>query len=276
MNVTKSSSKAGVYIDVSNIYRNGGSRMQYDVLREFACRDGVELVRLNAYVSFDADRAKKDRAYNENTNRFFSVLRDYGYKVIVKEVKWYEDDSGKRFGKANADLDLAVDMLLQSQNLDRILLVTGDGDFTQVVRAVQNRGCRVEILALDNVSMELRHEADMYISGYIVPNLLPTSTNNSAKWGEPGSRVRGVCYFHKQDGDFGFMRYLTKIVPEIWQTDTQHINSPYQPVYFHDSHLPGNVNPANLPSHSHIFEFELTPSTRDKDSFQAKDIKLIS
>ena len=32
-----------------------------DVLREFACRDGAEPVRLNAYVSFDADRARSGK-----------------------------------------------------------------------------------------------------------------------------------------------------------------------------------------------------------------------
>jgi hypothetical protein len=37
--------KVGVFIDVANIYMNGGQRMQYDVLREFACRDGSEPLR---------------------------------------------------------------------------------------------------------------------------------------------------------------------------------------------------------------------------------------
>ena len=37
--------------------------MRYDVLREFACRDGAEPARLNAYVSFDADRARADPVY---------------------------------------------------------------------------------------------------------------------------------------------------------------------------------------------------------------------
>jgi len=55
-----------------------------------------------------------------------------GYKVIEKRVKWFVDEAGNRYGKANADLDMAVDVLLQSENLDRVLLITGDGDFVQV------------------------------------------------------------------------------------------------------------------------------------------------
>ncbi len=70
----KSTSRVGVYIDASNVYRNGGSRMRYDVLREFACRDGSEVVRLNAYVSYDAERARVDPAYSTSVNKFFAGI----------------------------------------------------------------------------------------------------------------------------------------------------------------------------------------------------------
>ncbi|GAB4435483.1 MAG: hypothetical protein Kow00120_02290 [Anaerolineae bacterium] len=268
-----SSSKVGVYVDVSNMYRNGGRKMRYDVLREFACRDGAELVRLNAYVSYDAERARTDEEYHTNVNRFYSMLRDLGYKVIIKEVKWYKDEAGKRYGKADADLDLAVDMLLQSENLDRVLLVTGDGDFDQVVRAVQNKGCRVEIVALDNVSRDLRLEADMFMSGYLIPNLVPTTNANPHAWGEVGSCVRGLCYYHPQD--YGFMRFLTEIAPGLWLTDTRHAASPYATAYFHDANLPRELNPDRLPSYDHIFEFTLAES-RGHDGFQALDISLVT
>jgi len=262
-------SKIGVYVDTANLYRSGGQRMQYDVLREFACRDGAELLRLNAYVSYDADRAKTDTVYARNVNRFYSVLRDFGYKVIVKEVKWYEDESGKRYGKADADLDLAVDMLAQSANLDRVLLVSGDGDFSKAVKAVQNKGCRVEVIAMDNVSLELRQEADMFISGYLIPNLIPVS-NDTALWGQIGSVVRGVCYFHKLD--YGFMRFLGKISSDIWIIDAKRPDSPYKTAFFHDTNLPNTVDPQTLPNYNHVFEFELTESTRRDGSFEATNI----
>ena len=54
-----SSSKVGVYVDAENLRLNGGFGMQYDVLREFACRDGAEAARLNVYVAYDEDRAAK-------------------------------------------------------------------------------------------------------------------------------------------------------------------------------------------------------------------------
>lgn len=271
-----SASRVGVYVDVANMYFNGGRRMQYDALREFACRDGAEPLRLNAYVSFDAERAQDDVAYRDGINKFHSKLQDFGYKIIRKEVKWYQDDD-KRYRKANADLDLAVDVLLQSKNLERILIATGDGDFVRVVRALQNNGCRVEIVALDNVSGDLRHEADMFMSGYLIPNLIPIDNNynDGLDWGDVGSRVRGICYRHGDRG-YGFMRYMKRINSGLWLTDTRHPDSPYESVYFHDSSIsPRNFSFSSAPTQNYIFEFDLIESNRT-DGLEAVNIRPIS
>lgn len=272
----RSHARIGVYIDVANMTRNGGYGMRYEVLREFACRGQAEPVRLNAYVSFDADRSESDPSYREGQQGFYSLLRDFGFKVIQKNVKWYTDESGNRFGKANADLDLAVDALLQSDNTDRILLCTGDGDFVQVVRALQNKGCRVEVVAFENVSADLRREADLYMPGYLIPNLLPTSApRGSPAWAELGSRVRGVCYNHTGKG-YGFLRFMKTISPELWRIDPRQADSPYESVFFHNSQLPEDVHVSDLPSRSMIFEFELVRAEGRENSLQAVNMQLVS
>ncbi len=277
MTMIQSTAKVGVYCDVANMYRNGGQRMQYDMLREFACRDFAEPVRLNAYVTYDAERAQRDYTYRDGARSFHSKLRDYGYKVIVKEIKWYRDDSGSRYGKADADLDLAVDALLQSEKLNRVLIASGDGDFVNVVRALQNRGCRVEIVGLDNTSNALRREADLFISGFLIPGMIPMRAPGSSRveWGEIGSRVRGWCYWHEDERGFGYMRFLRKIAPGLWFTDARHPDSPYQTAFFHDSNLPSTVRPTNLPSRRHVFEFELQPSEKS-EGLQALELELAS
>jgi uncharacterized LabA/DUF88 family protein len=267
----------GVYVDVANINRNGGYGMGYEVLREFACRDHAEAVRLNAYVSYDAEKARRESYYYHRTNSFYSVLRDFGYKVIQKEVKWFVDEDGNRVAKANADLDLAVDALLQSEKLERVLLVTGDGDFVQVVRALQNKGCRVEVVAFRNVSSELRREADLFMSGYLIPDLLPIERDGGVNsWGEIEHRVRGICYYHK--ADFGFMRFLKRIDQNLWMTDAKHPDSPYGTAWFHDTSLPmgsnGPVGP-DLPSRRYFFEFKLVRAEQDK-GLRAVDIQIVA
>ena len=268
-----SSTKVGIYVDVENINRNGGYGMQYDVLRKFVCHDGAEPVRLNAYAGFDRQRSCKDEKYREWSRNFFSRIRSFGYKLVEKEVKWYQDESGNRFGKANADLDMAVDALLQSENLDRVIMATGDGDFTQVVRALQNKGCRVEVIAFDNVSSDIRKEADMYISGYLIPNLLPI--RDSRTWGDIGARVRGVCYYYRKEEGFGYMRFL-KEFGQLWITDSREDHSPYQTAYFNNDCMQANGGIlAGLPSRSHIFEFSLIESERYEDQLQAENIFLV-
>lgn len=281
MLASTSATKVGVYIDVANLNRNAGYGMRYDVLRDFACRGGAEPIRLNAYVTYDDQRAEGDISYREGQVNFFSVLRDFGYKVIEKNVKWYTDEAGERFGKANADLDMAVDLLLQSENIDRVLLSTGDGDFVRVVQALQNRGCRVEVVAFENVSSDLRREADSFVSGYLIPNLLPIRSASSAPtWGKLGSRVRGVCYNHSGKG-YGFLRVMKTVGSALWKVDSRDTDSPYMSVFFHDSQLaPTGVHYTELPSRNIIFEFELARSERDKDgeegNFQAVNMQVVS
>ncbi len=256
--------QVGVYVDVANIAQNGGYGMHYNVLREFACRGESAAIRLNAYVVHDAERARDDSAYRDGQRGFHDVLREQGFKVIVKNVKWYADEKGGRIGKSNADMELAVDALQQSQNLDRVVLVTGDGDFVQVVQALQNRGCRVEAIAFDNVSSDLRRSADMFTSGYLVPGLLP-ALERGPKWGEIGSRVRGVCYYFKADKGYGFLRFMGRISDNLWDVDSRKAGSPYQSVFFHVSELPNNFPLADLPSREIVFEFELTKAVKKNE-----------
>lgn len=251
--------RVGVYVDVENISRNGGRGMRFDVLRKFACRQGGTPIRLNAYLAFDEDRAVRDLQYRERENRYQSAVRDFGFKVFRKPVQWYENEDDQRVSKANTDLDMAVDMLLQSGRLDRLVLATGDGDFTKVVRALQNKGCRVEVVAFKNVSLELRREADFYISGYLIPGLQPTHLieGNSREWGAIGSRVRGVCYHYDIERQFGFLRYLEDCEGDLTETDTRVERSPYGSAFFHHSELPTDFDSRGLPSRSALFEFTL-------------------
>lgn len=272
-----SNTKVGLYVDAANLALNGGRFMRYEVLRDFACRGGAQAVRLNAYVSYDARRAETDLIYRKGQFEFHQVLRDLGYKVIEKEVKWYVDESGQRFGKANVDLDLAVDALLQSENIDRVILATGDGDFVQVVRALQNHGCRVEIVAFDNVSNDLRRECDLFMSGYLIPNLLPVSRNRgSPAWGELGSIVRGTCYSRDPAKPYCFLRYLDNLAGELWKIDSRQADSPYKSLFCHNSQMPESFDLSLLPSRNIVLEFEIGEGNDPSKGNQAMNVTWIN
>ncbi len=271
----KSMAKVGVFVDVVNLYRNGGQRMRYDVLREFARRDAADPVRLNAYVSFDRLRADDDPEYKRRTQGFHAALRELGYKVIVKPVSTYLDEGGNRVTNTHTDLEMAVDILLQSEKLDRILIASGDGGFVRLVRSIQDKGLRVEVVALENCSNDLRFEADLFLSGYLIPDLIPITGDRQQTWGDVGSRVRGWCYWHHREEMYGFMRFLKEIAPGLWISDTRHPDSPYGTAFFHDSNLPYEVVSEDLPNRDLLFEFKLIDAER-QDGLQAVEIQMVS
>src|SRR3974377_2139249 len=155
--------RVGVYVDSMNIMRSGGYGMRYEVIRRLAGFNTDEAARLNAYVAIDEERAISDPAY-KNTLNFILTLRDLGFKVVEKPIRWYTDDSGRTYGKANLDMEMALDIISQSEKLDLIYLFTGDGDFVSVVTKVQNKGCRVELVAFANVSSRLRRGGGRFLT----------------------------------------------------------------------------------------------------------------
>jgi uncharacterized LabA/DUF88 family protein len=272
MNSRGTGLRVGVYVDVENIARTGGRGMRFDTLREYACREGGEAIRLNAYLAYDEERAQHDPDYRNKATRFHFALREQGFKVIEKQIQWFTNEDGVRVSKANSDLDLAVDVLLQSAKLDRVVLVSGDGDFVQVVRALQNMGCRVELVGFQNVSYALRCESDMFFSGYLIPGLLPAPAKAPA-WGEVGARVRGTCYHYNAEKGFGFLRYLVRL-ENLTVTDTREPNSPYREAFFHRSQVPATLDPAQLPSRDMVFEFTLNPG-RDGANMEASELSVV-
>ncbi|MET0046851.1 MAG: NYN domain-containing protein [Sedimenticola sp.] len=256
--------KVGVFVDAENIKFNGGYQLRYDILRHFAARNSGTLLRLNTYLAFDQERARKDNEYAKKSNIYQQMVRDYGWKITVKTVRRFTDEEGNVTTKANADLDLAVDAMLQAENLDLILLVTGDGDFLQVVTALQNRGCRVELLGFKNVSKQLQRQVDAFYRGYLIPDLLPFPHEPRNEWGKPGSCVRGVCTKWFPDKGYGFLRFIREISPNLWITDPRDPDSPYESVFCHANELAENVTPEELMNRDTIVEFYLEESEVDE------------
>ena len=81
----KSICRVGVHVDAHSVIGSGGRRTGYDVLRESACRDGSELVRLNAYVSCDAERVWVNADQSLESQLTASSLVEGGCEACVIE-----------------------------------------------------------------------------------------------------------------------------------------------------------------------------------------------
>ncbi|GAK32545.1 NYN domain-containing protein [Iodidimonas nitroreducens] len=156
--------KIGVFIDGANLFATARSlnmEIDYKKLKTFFAEKG-RLIRIFYYTAMidDAD---------------YSPLRplidwlDYnGYTLVTKPIKEFTDDQGRRKVKGNMDIEIAVDMLALSENLDHVVLFSGDGDFRRLIEAIQRKGVRVTIISSNStqpsmIADELRRQADQYV-----------------------------------------------------------------------------------------------------------------
>lgn len=82
------------------------------------------------------------------TVKFFSKLEKFGYHLYLKPVKAYWDErEGFKKRKANCDVDMAFRLMLEKDNFDRIIVLSGDGDFLSVLKYLKEVGKEVLIFA---------------------------------------------------------------------------------------------------------------------------------
>lgn len=240
--------KAGIFLDMDNLVRNGGWGMRFRTVRELVEARGATVVRANAYMAIDREREAADAEFRKKKKNFRAAIRREGYHLVLKRVQRYRGEvEGETVVKADVDLDLAVDALLQSENLDYVLLGTGDGDFLRLVRAIQNRGKRVDLLSFANTSTELVEEVDFHFSGFLYPDVLPSDK-------EEPDRARGYMHHVVEDKGYGFLTVQTGLgIDDVRDDVFLHIND-----FEGESGYPvNNERFARLRDSGAIIEFEM-------------------
>jgi len=156
--------RVALFIDGANLYATAKS-LQFDIdyrrlLGYFRAR--ARLLRAIYYT------ALMDDAEYSPIRPLIDWLDYNGYMVITKPAKEFTDSLGRRKIKGNMDIELAVDVMQLADQLDHIILFSGDGDFRSLVQAVQGRGRKVSVVSTlvtrpPMVADELRRQADQFI-----------------------------------------------------------------------------------------------------------------
>lgn len=79
--------------------------------------------------------------------RFYLKLKQFGYELHLKPVKFYEQDDGTTRRKANCDVDMAFWLMREKDKFDRAVILSGDGDFLPVLKYLRSEGKEIIILA---------------------------------------------------------------------------------------------------------------------------------
>ncbi|MGA0393703.1 MAG: NYN domain-containing protein, partial [Rhodospirillales bacterium] len=153
--------RIALFIDGPNLYaaaKSLGFDIDYKNLLESFRRQG-RLVRAYYYTAL-----AEDQEYSP-IRPLIDWLDYNGYTMVTKPAKEYTDSTGRRRYKGNMSIELAVDMMEMAPNIDHAVLFSGDGDFRQLLEAMQRRGVRVTVISTFRarspmVSDELRRQAD--------------------------------------------------------------------------------------------------------------------
>ena len=145
--------RVGVFIDVQNMYYSAkalyGKKVDFGKILEVALQDRI-LVRAIAYVI---------KSESEQEQPFFESLKKRGLELRIKELQTFLDGNKK----GDWDVGIAMDVMRLASKLDVVCLVSGDGDFAELLKHVKSLGCKAEALAFgQSSSILLREEAEQF------------------------------------------------------------------------------------------------------------------
>ena len=148
------SQRVAVFVDVQNMYYSAKQLFNSKVNFANLLKDAVagrQLIRAFAYA-IAADVGKE--------GEFHEALSRIGYEVKLKDLQIFYGGAKK----GDWDVGLAMDVLRLTPKVDAIVLVSGDGDFKELLEYVKAQGCRAEVMAFSKTaSSKLKTEADMFV-----------------------------------------------------------------------------------------------------------------
>jgi len=176
--------KTLAFIDASNLFYGGqkslGWSIDYKKLREYLSEKydvekayffgGVELHRMPFnYLKYDSVPIKQLETYladlikregdgmteaqlvladrHLKRARFYRKLAEFGYHLVLKPIKAYEDEDGNVRRKANCDVDMTYYLMREVDRYDRAIVLSGDGDFLPALKHLRSTKKEVVILA---------------------------------------------------------------------------------------------------------------------------------
>jgi len=146
--------RIGVFVDVQNLFYS--AKYQYNSKVDFSrlmqlCVNGRVLVRALAYIVQTPDI---------DQSGFLTVLDSIGFEIKSKELRLRPDGTAK----GDWDMGMAIDSISMADRLDVIVLVSGDGDFVDLVNMLKSRGVIVEVLSFpNNTAEDLKRAATIYV-----------------------------------------------------------------------------------------------------------------
>lgn len=147
--------RVGVFVDVANMYYSAKNLYKAKVdfgkiLKEAVA--GRRLIRAFAYVI---------KADIEPEQAFYEALEKQGWEVRAKDLQVFLGGAKK----GDWDVGLCMDVIRHADKLNVVVLVSGDGDFVDLLDYLRGHGIRTEVIAFGKTtSKKLIEEADEFLN----------------------------------------------------------------------------------------------------------------
>lgn len=133
--------KTYAFIDASNIIygtRDEGWKVDFRRLFKYL-KERYKCQKIFYFAGKEEENAKQVR--------FYKLLDEIGYELVLKSVKIYIQPDGSKVRKANCDVDLTFYAMRDVEKFDRIIFMSGDGDFEILLRYFLKLNKKVLVLA---------------------------------------------------------------------------------------------------------------------------------
>ncbi|MDH7518024.1 MAG: NYN domain-containing protein [Candidatus Thermoplasmatota archaeon] len=146
--------RIGVFVDVQNMYHSAkqlyNSKVNFRTILKDAIADR-KLIRAIAYVI---------KADVKDENTFYDALMEMGFEVRSKDLQIFYGGAKK----GDWDVGIAMDVMRLAPKLDTVVLISGDGDFSDLLEHAKSLGCRTEVIAFGKTtSHKLREVTDFFL-----------------------------------------------------------------------------------------------------------------
>lgn len=153
----KPMNRVAVFLDGSNFFF-----MQKDALHWF-----IDPKKLLGWINKNYGEVTDANYYTTVDNRnegqlmYLKALNHMGFRVETKPIDEYEDEDDGFDG--SVDLDMLIDILVQMENYDTAIIISGDADFARIVEILRARGKKYLVLSTKGmVAGAIRRVAGMH------------------------------------------------------------------------------------------------------------------
>lgn len=140
--------------EASEVYYFGGVEThgyKYDYLKNETVPLDALKKRLEEYINKEGKKLDEAKlillSRHLSRIKFYLKLKEFGYKLFLKPVKTYFQGDGTTQRKANCDVEMAFYLMKEKDNFERVVIMSGDGDFLPLLKYLRETDKEVVVLA---------------------------------------------------------------------------------------------------------------------------------